>query len=754
MHAIQAAAVSKTPNTAGTKYMTDEEESVDPDEPPDPPLQFSKVSNARPQSLTSDEGSVLSPQFKKASLLTQALTSPELTPLSDADAPHLTSDGGFTSPARTTTPSPPLPALGQAALPLPPTHDLHDAKFASDHPHPFDPPGIDRGQESKVEEGLGRRRCISFACSQKTPSTSRPADAKPMVREPAPGSEQPSKRPCVLRFACPAKPTYARDQRSGKEEYPKLSHQLKSEENTKPSTSRPSHSRPPPAMTPVKEEERPSRSQPLADRSESSKTPIASIAVPIKSQGPRTFNRIDFQKSEATRFHEFAGSFTEDDEWIQEQTAYRRKITIDDTLRKENAIRKIAEEAETEALEEEEDGRSYSNEMDLDEIDEVSDGGNETDDEEGFADSDDESDFGSSYQFWTPGLTTAATSAEHMDQIRPMSRRLGSESSIESILNTKPQSSQGRRSKMIQGSRSGSPSLPDSSDFVVGTIDEDRQLEERYANRRKRREQQKQKLIPQDIDPSFPNSDPEADNDEDEDEEEELEDAKERPDEKLSTDGARRTTAAPSETSDNEASESGSGSSPQTVKQARNSPPKRLRSPPPQSRRLFNQPTHRLRSPPPMHRKLTSPPSSRRPSPDGYFQPAHGIPISRLAQRPNLTHTTSLPRTPNPFWVQHRKASFHASESPSTSTSLGQPAIDGLQVHSRGPIDIVQGLEAKRQRRKEKFWRQHTRIAHAGKEKERKCQPGKGVQRMREVGLEMADRFKGYRQETQLVLSV
>ena len=79
---------------------------------------------------------------------------------------------------------------------------------------------------------------------------------------------------------------------------------------------------------------------------------------PVVAPRPRkaqVFNRVDFQKSEATRFHEFAGSFNAEDEWINEQTAYRQKITVNDTLRKENAIRKLAEEAEEEALDEEDE---------------------------------------------------------------------------------------------------------------------------------------------------------------------------------------------------------------------------------------------------------------------------------------------------------------------------------------------------------------------------------------------------------------
>ena len=62
---------------------------------------------------------------------------------------------------------------------------------------------------------------------------------------------------------------------------------------------------------------------------------------------------------------------------------------------------------------------------------------------------------------------------------------------------------------------------------------------------------------------------------------------------------------------------------------------------------------------------------------------------------------------------------------------------------ARGAIDIVKGLEKKRQRRKEKLYQKHCQ--KAGKERERKPKPGKGAERMREVGLELAA-YKGKKQ--------
>jgi hypothetical protein len=66
------------------------------------------------------------------------------------------------------------------------------------------------------------------------------------------------------------------------------------------------------------------------------------------------------------------------------------------------------------------------------------------------------------------------------------------------------------------------------------------------------------------------------------------------------------------------------------------------------------------------------------------------------------------------------------------------------------------GLERKRQKRKEKFWRQHCRKA-AKEYAERKPVPGRGATRMKELGLECAERNRGYGipgQSTQLVISL
>lgn len=727
------------------------------DEPPDAEIQFKKQRTSSSYG-NNEHDLMLSPhrgRTRTESLLTQALlTSPELTPASDAEAPVLTSDGGLTSPARTSTPSPPLPYFNHMHLGTLISNQLSPSKaeHIPDALQASHTTKVDRSQEIKVEEGLGRRRCISFACGGQAAlqkKTALPADSSEIsdvTMKPA----EPPKRPCLLRFACPMRPTRTESSKAASAESPMDS----SKEKPVPRTHERIEALPMPELREHRVSTSTVKSSPLKE---------SSVYPPA-----RIFNRVNFQNSEATRFHEFAGALA-DDEWTNEQTAYRQKITVNDTLRKENVIRQLAAEAEEEALDDEaeedfDDGNSqnHQDENDSDREDEVeaSDDGNETDDEEGFAESDDESDVGSEYEFWTPGLTTAATSTEQLEHIRPSTHRVASESSIESIVDCKGNSTRRRkesRTHRHSKARSGIPQLPDTTDFVVGTLDEDRPLEDAYKSRVEERRRSKHYVIPQDIDPSFPTSEPEDEDDEDEaddqaaatqidDEPEWVTGRLESSEEEIMA--ARRKSSSPT----------WAAKFPTPSPKRYHSPPpptKRKvvhRSPPP-SRGLFGQPTRHLRSPHPTHRKPNSPPSSRRSSPTGLPPTmSYGINMPHLAQRPNLTHTTSLPRTPNPFWNQHRRARFHGAETPSAGTSPRSMGHLRSNSHTRGPIDIVQGLETKRQRRKEKYWRQHCR--DASKTKERRCQPGKGAERMRELGEMMKDRCKGYAQKPQLVLSI
>lgn len=71
-----------------------------------------------------------------------------------------------------------------------------------------------------------------------------------------------------------------------------------------------------------------------------------------------------------------------------------------------------------------------------------------------------------------------------------------------------------------------------------------------------------------------------------------------------------------------------------------------------------------------------------------------------------------------------------------------EAVVTAVEVPKRGAIDIVKGLERKRQRRKEKLYQKHCAKAGKEKAKEHKVKPGKGAERMREVGLELA-RYRG-----------
>ena len=786
-HATQAlSSLTGTPISSDMPLTVEDDVVLDADEPPDNRIQFLRRPTPYTQDAAIDAGYFTfkpQPNERKQSLLTRALlTSPDLmaTPTSEfppllrlprgmsAASSHsntsadstaeLTSDGGLTSSPRTATPSPPLPSVNLNNFGLL-TPKATTPGLTLSQPEPV----ITNERETNVEAGLGRKRRITFACGrQAIPQDKDGCNAPVKVAESeAPKPAEQPKRCSVLRFACPNRPSDAATCQAEKDH---KSSQRRGSSPISPST----HGQ---------TKETPKYRQHRDSESTVKQNPQRSTTKGLSPDGPRkslVFGQQDSRRSSATKFHEFASSVDEHDEWMFEQTAHRSRLTVNDTLRKENAIRQLGEEAEAEALEEEEAEEQAELEQDGNDLDDsddgsdddVSDGGNETDDEEGFADSDDESDGGSEYQFWTTGLTTAATSADQLDQTRITPQRTASESSIESMIyadhkgEIAPSGRRTSRRRKHAKMRPATPDLPDSTDFVCGTLDEDRPLEAAYMSCLERRRRSKHKTIPQDIDPSFPTSDLEEDDDDDDDHD-------------APADGSDEQVwiAGQPDNSDDERPRSGMKGTSRTYNKSPSpkrlrsppppkrgvAPPPRLRSPPPPKRcvnnrsppprRLFGQSPRRRRSPPPHLRNLKSPPSTRRSSlalSPGQKTP--GVNVPYLAQRPDLTYTKSLPRSPNPFWVRHREAHHNAFDAPSAGNS---PVAE---LHNRGPIDIVKGLENKRQRRKEKFWRQHCR--NAGKDKERRCQPGKGAERMRELGLEIAGRGKGYGQKAQLVLSI
>ncbi|KAL8903891.1 MAG: hypothetical protein Q9207_003633 [Kuettlingeria erythrocarpa] len=719
------------------------------DEPPDEKLDFPRISPfIRPS--VSTHAPVL--HSRKASLLTQGLmTSPEITPNSDDEAPLRTSDGGLTSPTRTDSPSPPLPATDPDDLPSITSHGLSAPASKIHIKLPTLSPtteAADRSPATDLEAGLGRKRCIKFACGRQAPAhadESHPVKGT-IANDEASKSENPPKRPRMLKFVCPMKTT------SRAPEKIQNASALTSKRDTTSSSSTIQRS-----VSVLPAETRHHR-----DSETTIRDSTLSVLAQVRDAGPGgksvVFNRPDLQSSEATRFHEFAGPYNGEDEWINEQTAYRKKMTVNDTLQKENEIRKLAEEAEEEALlEEEAEEETYDDIEGLSDglsgEDEVSDGGNESDDEEGFAESDDESELGSDFHFWTPGLTTAATSADHLEHFRAAAPRTTSNSSIESMIRVKDAKDEpnhiAHRGRKSPGAkpvrmRPGTPDLPDSTDFVCGTLDEDRPLEAAYMSCLEERRRSKHPVIPQDIDPSFPPSDPEAD-----------EGRKTKKGSLEASDEPQWVMGQPDKSDEEQVAPRRKPLSRRTTRSPMLSP-KRMRSPPPPRRSVARQlvPQH-CASTAAGEDGLTTSSSDAEGNAQRQMQrpssPLHTLtrqPKKMVVQMPRqtmLTHAASLPRTPNPFWAPCRQR--YGLSSAGTS-----PARKATDAHSRGPIDIVTGLERKRQRRKEKFWKQHCR--NGGKENDRRCQPGKGAERMRELGLGMVGKNKAYLPQVQLVLSM
>ncbi|PQE03021.1 GTP-binding SAR1 protein [Rutstroemia sp. NJR-2017a BVV2] len=674
--AWSAQAIS-TPNmpTAG-----EEELVADVDEPPDLQTEFTKAT-FRPQNDRSE------------SLLTRALKSPEsdthtpeihittdltrrrsmMSTASMASTAELTSDGGFTSPARTNTPSPPIPNTYTSFAPFSISRkSTYPPLTSAAHIEAAEPVIADHREALNVSpkativtlEPAPRKRCISFACGARKDPVAKPAPAPATIETASPKPEIAAptpKRACTIKFACPMKPTEKKIEKAV-EESPENPEQAKqSPKLTVPSTppvrrrvtSRsPSTSRKPrPAQTHAARPHRDSTSTVRND----SKSPVAIRVKPKYIIA----DEATLHKSEATRFHEFASEVPEEDDWISRDEAEpKARLTINDTLQKENAIRRLG--------------------------------------------------------------TASASSIDTLDNVGHLR-----------------QAAKERRKKKKTRAikiRPGTPDLPDSTDFVCGTLDEDRPLEDAYVSCVKAREYAKHIATPQDIDPSFPTSDPE-------DEEDEVDEVAKTHDsddhvwlhgkfEDSDSERRRRSRRSP-------------GQSPRRLHSP--PPPKRYHSPPPKQR-LHSPPPKRYHSPPPKQRLRSPPPrklfgnqSPKRnhsPPPLAIESPpaspaaaSRPIAFAPLGSRPGLTHTKSLPRTPNAFCRQ-----YAANRAAAANGNLVEDGGDG---HVRGAIDIVKGLEQKRQRRKEKFYQKH--CARARKPNaERRPQPGKGAERMRELGLLMA----------------
>ena len=729
-----------SPKTTGliqspsTVHPLDDSDEREVDEPPDEKLIFSRM----PMQSSMDASHYS--QDRHPSLLTQALTSPNLNFLGTRGNPastlsagsatsvaELTSDGNLTTPPRSATPSPPIPPTGPFRLPF------VGAKESTGLGSRISP-NVATSPKSSAHQAPGsasteqpRKRCITFACPR---LEERPENVQ---RPPQANAPLAPKRPCALRFACPSKPS-----REVEPETPPSQRRMSvGDTQTDDSTPR------------------------GAQRSQSESAGFRVGREPTGQEACTPFGPVHQQMKKRPRTTN--GARLDDDEWTKAQPTARQKLTVTDCLRKENVIRKLGEEAEEEALEEElevEDDDSDGDEDveadDDDDADEeaedeeaeelesdelLSDGGNESDNEAGFAESDDESDVNSAYQFWTPGAAVSNYGDSHPEVILPRRRRAATDSSTEGVTEAMPiptgalQAS--RRRRAAEPMRPRTPELPDSTDFVCGTLDEDRPLEAAYMSCMEQRRLAKHKAIPQDVDPSFPTDESENESDEDN-----------APSHERCRGSDVQASALPPSDLESGRSRARLRSPAPSPRRLRSPAPKRTKSPAPTSCRrraaahggppaplLFSRSPSHTRSPLASH--LSSPPSSPR-------KRGAGVAVPRLAQRPRPTHATSLPRTPNPFWREHARRRRCAGRAP------------GGAAPGRGPIDIVQGLEARNRRRRERLHGRH----HAAAQRERRGhhhhppQPGKGAERMREVGLEMADRCRGYGQRIQLMLSI
>lgn len=385
---------------------------------------------------------------------------------------ELTSDEGSTT-SHSVTSSPPLTPFRYNHV-LAPAKDIAPPSsiVAAKVSLPNRPAVVDSG-EAALEKTLGRKRCIMFACAPGSDTSKDDVTPKPET------DQSPLKRKSALTFACPF-----RDDNQA---------------NTR-------------LMPPAKS---PEPMSPNSDRRSS-----ADSGTPFPETGPQgrpmgmEIRSPQPSVSPTRPFHEFGSSHRETDPWVDHPTDTTRRLTLDDCMRKEKAIQEIGREAEEEAQEEEREQEERENEED--EVEQVDDfapsdessddestGGNESDDEGGFAESDDESDAGSDYLFWVPSNTSALLAAEPISHIS--SRQRSFASSVDSSPAGSPKPNRPllhllRKRRSPKASKNAvrlpTPELPDSTDFVCGTLDEDQLLEAAYISCREQRKREKHVPIP------------------------------------------------------------------------------------------------------------------------------------------------------------------------------------------------------------------------------------------------------------------
>ncbi len=400
------------------------EEGGDADEPPDerklaanPPFQKAAMAKQNRQSLltqilhTSESDSQPDEDLVRSNTHRTQSSASTYSRGSVISMSELMSDGGHPTPP-TQTPSPPLPPPVFHGI----TPTFNKVTFDSpqapriiqiDPMPPVDPLAIT--VEKTVESGLVRRRCITFACTNKE---------KPKAEEAAPKAPE-AKRPCALKFACPTRAS------------------------TMPAEGKPRRlaSPPPPVhrASPAPTKEQKKRGSDATVQNISPKVAKRSSAM-LKSR--RDSDASDSSRPEAKRFHEFASSEEEIDDWTQESTCFQRRLTIDDTLEKENTLRRLGREVE----DEENDEEAERDELDeMEEDDQLarstgwvsSDDGFQSDDEQGFAHSDDDDDEDPEFQWWGQGTSSAAKDMPEF--IRPSGPKVQRSDSVSSTGFCKPE---------------------------------------------------------------------------------------------------------------------------------------------------------------------------------------------------------------------------------------------------------------------------------------------------------------------------
>lgn len=755
---------------------SDEDTSANVDEPPDESgIDFVTQSGKSSKLLLQFGRNQCCEQCPKQSLLTQALTSDESHDEENPSQSHsnasfssaeLTSDADPTSlNSRIGTPSPPPPPMKLPYVTPPLEGKVLKSEIIPNGNNNPTRPILDRSKFA-TEGEIGKRRCIKFACSDS--STNQQFNPESQTAKPIALAPKLPRRSTALTFVCPSK-----------EDNSTTTRKANCKSRVASPAPRKCRSPPPPSPTPSFRNHRSSDSTAKNDSPKS-------LRRNTQTRRSRIFSiDTDLARSSAYRFHEFASSEEEVDDWVQELTYHKSRLTVDDTLTVENGLRRLGQEVEEEVLEDEEDEEEEVEDEEEEEEDEeeedvdsdndegqVSEGGFQTDNEDGFADSDDDEKFDdahSDYEWWAPArsVRSEATQVNDVAPMRLLSSRRASDSSAESLSDpfsaqSKPLEQRKEQTERVFAKHvkpvAIQQNLPDSTDFVCGTLDEDRPLEDAFKKRLEMRRIESHRTVPQDIDPTFPTSDPELDDDDDEvickrdehhqlfhgqiDLNEEKHMATSPPhlrnpssiilSKKLNSPAPTKSFVAPS---------------PPPVRRCGMYSPKRCRSPPPTVRHF------RPTTPKRQATDLKSP-----------KKPVIGI-NTAVTRQPQIVHTSSLPRTPS---IMSKRFSMLDVEDNSSSNDEATGTTGQYYAHDsgrkrirhrrRGAIDIVKGLERKRQYRKEKLYQKRCREMvnnRDNRDRDRNkhhltahhdlpsLQPGKGVEKMRELGIELATCGKG-----------